>query len=362
MAFEIKIYGDISDQRGENLFTLEDLQDQLKNYNGEESVLVRLKTNGGLVDEGFAIYNELRRFSKEKNVKIITRADGFVASIGTVIFLAGNKRILSQYIDPFFHKASGNTDKEHLKKINTRIAEFYAEHTELNAKQALQLMANDTYLDPQTAKNIGFGTEIEQIRKPEILMQFSQPVINTKQHNTMNESKNDKSFCKKFIEKVESIIKNEKIYNKIIFDANNEELLFPDLEDDETITIGARATYKGAEANGEIVVADGDTYVFENGILKDIIKKIDEEQGAEKRALEEKIKELQDQLQAMNATKSEVENKLSDVQTELKSKNEVIDKIVKLKSEYLVDDKKDAKKESHKESITAHMDLNSIKI
>ena len=95
MTYEIKIYGEIVPFQGTQIenrgyTNLSIVEDQLKKAGGSE-LLVKLHTVGGDVDEGFAIYASLRRYAKDHHVKITTRADGQVASIGTVIFLAGDE-------------------------------------------------------------------------------------------------------------------------------------------------------------------------------------------------------------------------------------------------------------------------------
>mgnify|MGYP005996634255 CR=1 FL=1 len=60
------------------------------------------------------------------------------------------------------------------------------------------------------------------------------------------------------------------VVNKVIFSADNKELVFPELEEDAPIEVGAKATYDGKPAEGEITTAEGKIYVFEAGILTEI--------------------------------------------------------------------------------------------
>lgn len=358
MPYEVKIYGDISEQSGPNAFTLQDLQEQLKGYNNEESLLVRVKTNGGIVDEGFSIYNELRRFAKDKGIKIITRLDGLVASIGTVIFLAGDRRIVNPYIRPFIHNAYGDANPEDINYVNHQIAKFYAENTLMTIDEAKILMEKETFISPEEALKMKFGTEIEEIQRPSFMMRFT-----SEDKNTKNIAMDKKNKERSLLNKILDLIKRNDIKNKIIFDANNEELEFPELAEEDVIIEGVKANYKGQPANGEIIVADGNTYVFDNGILKAIKKKIDEEVGAEKRDLEEKlcqsiaeVQELKSKLDVVNSEKNKIKN-------ELNQKNMIIDKIKALESEFIIEDKKNKPDEPNKDkSILSNIDLSKIKI
>jgi len=80
------------------------LQKQLQKAGGKD-VKVRINSVGGDVDEGFAMYSELRRYASENNAKITTFAEGRCVSIATIFFLAGDKRIVTEYTEPFVHNA-----------------------------------------------------------------------------------------------------------------------------------------------------------------------------------------------------------------------------------------------------------------
>lgn len=94
MSKEIKIYGEIVPFQDSwiaesGYCNLSFVQRQLSEANGQD-VTVRINSFGGDVDEGFAIYSELRRYAKENNAEVTTLAEGRCASIATVIFLAVN--------------------------------------------------------------------------------------------------------------------------------------------------------------------------------------------------------------------------------------------------------------------------------
>ncbi|TWP23143.1 hypothetical protein ETU10_08590 [Apibacter muscae] len=323
MAFEIKIYGGISDYQSENTFTLKDLQRRLEEYNGEPDVLVRIKTDGGYVNEGFAIYGELRRFAKEKSIKITTRADGFVASIGTVIFLAGDKRILNPYILPFIHEAYSPMGEDS-EFVNESLAKFYTEHTLMSEQQARELMQQETYIPLDQALDMKFGTEVDEVYKPEFLNKIMRK---------MEEKNNKETWLKK---RFNAFTKAFKANNKIEFDASNNELLFSEVQESEEVKIGDTASYNGEPAKGEVTMSDGTIYVFENGALKEIKKNSAEPEPKdppiETDPKDTKIQELEKQL---NKEKEEKEILIKDLQkfkNEAERSSKILNKFTELES------------------------------
>lgn len=325
---EIKIYGEIVPFQDswiiENGYcNLTHVQSQLKEANGED-VKVRLNSFGGDVEEGFAIYSELRRYAKENNAKITTLAEGRCASIATVIFLAGDTRILNEYVQPFVHNAwtyaIGDAKQvmriaEDLEKASKMIAEHYASHTNLTYEEARNLMDAETSITSNEALEIRFATEIEEILRPAALQKIfankskvTKSKINSK-NSDMNKSKNqEKGFfnhVKKFFQEEGSGTKN----SIEVHTSTNDTLIFPDLEEGDTPKVGDKAEINGEAANGDYLLQDGKTtYVFVSGAL-DEIKKEEEEGDDEMENLKKENAELKKQLESQNSRIDKIENK-----------------------------------------------------
>lgn len=184
---EIKIYGEIVpfeeqwiiDQGG--FYNLSTLQQSLKEAKGKD-IKVRIRSFGGDVETGFTMYNELRRYAKDNKAKVTTLGEGQVASIATVIFLAGDERILTGHTEPFIHNAWTYSEGDsktlirvaaELEKCNNMIADHYALHTDLTRDEALELMNNDTSITAEEAVTIRFATSIEEVLRPVALKRFS---------------------------------------------------------------------------------------------------------------------------------------------------------------------------------------------
>lgn len=268
---EIKIYGEIVpfeeqwiiDQGG--FYNLTCLQNALKEADGKD-VKVRIRSFGGDVETGFTMYNELRRYAKENKAKVTTLGEGQVASIATVIFLAGDERILTGHTEPFVHNAWTYSEGDsktlvrvaaELEKCNNMIADHYALHTDLTRDEALELMNNDTSITAEEAVTIRFATSIEEVLRPVALKRFS------------NTNKN------KMNKKTQSILNKAAkalglISNKVVTTADGKELDFYELEDDAVVAVGDKAYYDGMDADGSFIMPSGETYVFISGELTEI--------------------------------------------------------------------------------------------
>jgi ATP-dependent protease ClpP protease subunit len=261
---EIKIYGYITNDadKAEGGISLSDVQAQLALANGDD-VKVRINSNGGDADEGFAIYNELRRYAKDNSASVHTFGESRLGSIATVIFLAGDQRELSKDLQPFVHMAYYDSDQEipeaqetYLKELNERIAKHYEEHTELSFSEALELMEKETYIDTDIAKAMRFATSIEEVLRPVALKRFT---TNINKNDDMDKPKRATLLAKA----IKAIKEFAGAQNKILFTADERELDFYELAEDQEVTVGAKATYDGQPESGE-------TYVFENGVLMEI--------------------------------------------------------------------------------------------
>lgn len=332
---KVRIYGEIIPEQSIEIINygycnLTHVQNQLNEANGKD-VEVGVNSIGGDVDEGFAIYSELRRYAKDNNAKITTRAEGKVSSIATIIFLAGDTRIVSQYIQPFIHNAwtyaAGDANEMRkmavdLESVNERIAKFYAEHTALTYEEARALMEEDTFIDPQEAVNIRFATEIEQVLRPVALQRF-------KTKNSMK--KDEKSILAKLREIFASEAKNVEV-----FTSTNESIVFPDLEEGQSPKVGDKATIDGKSAEGRYTLADGTVYVFVAGELTEIIESDDsDDMEALKRENEELKAKLQEQETTLNSQKEQIDSILAK-QKEHDSKWNKLNSIV---SGHVVDEK-----------------------
>ena len=361
---EIKIYGEIVpfqdawviEQGG--YCNLTDVQNQLKEANGND-VRVRINSFGGDVDEGFAIYSELRRYAKEHNAQITTLAEGRCASIATIIFLAGDKRITTEYTEPFVHNAwtytMGDAKQilrvaQELEACNDKIAKHYETHTNLTYEEARLLMDNETFITANECLALRFATEIEEVLRPVALKK----VLNR------NSNKNQTAMAKKPNSLKAMIGKLLGFQNKIVKTADEKEVDFYELEDNDKEMVGDKATIDGNPAEGEIVMASGETYVFSNGELTEI-KPVDEggeDEETDVEALTEDVEEIKEALATLIET---VAPELQNLRNENKRMAKALNKLQGVDAEEPSQKHDKAKEKDKKNSINVDS-VGSVKL
>ena len=168
----ITIYGDICSWAWEEFgeMSAQILSKQLEALGDVNEINVYINSYGGEVAEGLAIYNALRRHK----AKVRTFCDGFACSIASVIFMAGDERIMNEASLLMIHNAwtwaSGNAAElrkqaEDLDKITQASVEAYKAHSSLKEEEIKALMDAETWILPSEALDYGFATSVEKTEK-----------------------------------------------------------------------------------------------------------------------------------------------------------------------------------------------------
>ena len=168
----INIYGDITSWAWEEYGEISavNLSKQLETLGDVEQIDVFINSYGGEVAEGLAIYNALRRHK----AKIRTICDGFACSIASVIFMAGDERIMNESSLLMIHNAwtyaVGNSEElrkqaEDLEKITQASVEAYKSHSNLSEKEIKAFMNAETWILPEESLEYGFATSINKTEK-----------------------------------------------------------------------------------------------------------------------------------------------------------------------------------------------------
>ena len=162
---DIYIYGDIvswpwfeSDVSSYNLAKeIEGLEvDQINVY---------INSYGGEVAEGLAIYNALRRHK----AKVRTVCDGFACSAASVVFMAGDERVMSNASLLMIHNAwmLAMGDQNDLRKnaddleiINAATIQAYLNHVNISEDKLREMMDAETWISAADALEMGFATAV----------------------------------------------------------------------------------------------------------------------------------------------------------------------------------------------------------
>ena len=165
----VNIYGDITSYPWEEHGDVSavNLSKKLEELGEVSKIHVYINSYGGEVAEGLAIYNALKRHK----AKVVTYCDGFAASIASVIFMAGDKRVMSESSLLMVHNAwtvgIGNAAElrkqaDDLDKITRASIEAYKAHSNLSEDEIKALLDAETWILPEEAIEYGFATKIEK--------------------------------------------------------------------------------------------------------------------------------------------------------------------------------------------------------
>lgn len=165
-SMELYLFGDICTEKwSETDVTAKSIVEQIKGADVDE-ITVRIASYGGEVQAGVAIYNIL----KAHKAKVTTICDSFACSIASVIFMAGDERIMNEASLLMIHNAwtltQGNADElrkqaDDLDKITQLSVEAYKAHSSLSEEEIKELMNNETWILPSEALAYGFATSIK---------------------------------------------------------------------------------------------------------------------------------------------------------------------------------------------------------
>ena len=162
---ELYIYGDIEDYKWlESDVTSYQIAKELSGITTEE-IDVYINSYGGSVAAGLAIYNSL----KQHKAKVKTYCDGFACSIASVIFMAGDERMMSGSSLLMVHNpwtnVSGNAEElrktaDDLDKMTQASIHAYMDRATISEEEIKKLLNEETWILPSEALEYGFATSI----------------------------------------------------------------------------------------------------------------------------------------------------------------------------------------------------------
>ena len=167
---KIQIQGEITDQHYEGCFCPQDLKDILDGLDANEPLEVEITSEGGSVFAGIQIANMLARWKGE----VTTHAVGFVASIATVILMAGKRVVVDSNCFCLIHlpwtMVQGNANDlnkeiENLEKCKHAMMSFYMKKAIVPAQTIEDYLADESWF---------LGEELAQIFNVEVLQNDEQ--------------------------------------------------------------------------------------------------------------------------------------------------------------------------------------------
>lgn len=131
----------------------------------KQPIYLHLTTDGGLIYSAFSVIDCIKSLS----VPVYTVIDGFVASAGTLISLAGEKRFMCENAYLLIHELRGGVwgkmsevDEEHmnLKKIMEHLKKIYLDNTKIKKKDLDGILKKDLIWDVNECIEKGLVDEI----------------------------------------------------------------------------------------------------------------------------------------------------------------------------------------------------------
>lgn len=351
MEGTIYINGQIGSDSFQKGVELIDIIQQVKEQPNATSFRIHINSEGGVVDTGFDIFNYL----KSLQLPITTIGSGLVASIATVIFMAGDKRILTSGTQFMIHSPWGSIDgtadeiekyAQSVRDAENKLVKFYTNQTGLEVDAIAPLLKNETWLTEDQATSLGFATLLNEPILAKAYLNFN---------NDKQMTKEDKSWIEAKFEAIQNLFAKP-IVNIVLQDANGVEIDFPEVMEGETPAIGAMANVDGQPAEGEYLMPDGSTYVFVAGALTEIVEaEIEDAAKEELEALRQQLADKEAELLASADLLAEKETQILNIAKEVKELKAGIT------SKVIVDSKKDPKEGEGAEISAAQRALTNLK-
>ncbi len=126
-----------------------------------DDITVRINSLGGLVFDGFAIFNALKQSARRVTVHI----DGVAGSIASIIAMAGDEIIMAENAVMMIHKPSDGTygvatelrsTADRLDMLQAQLVNIYAQRTGMSADELNPLLNAETWLTAAEALDLKF--------------------------------------------------------------------------------------------------------------------------------------------------------------------------------------------------------------
>jgi len=315
----IEIYGTIGGWDWDTWKPINSIETIAKELNRLKSlktkkITVKINSYGGDCNDALAIYDALR----DHSAKVITQANGYVASAGTIIFMAGEDRNISKNSLFLIHKCSsycwGNENEmkavlDDQRKTNEVMLSLYADNSKKSKEDISTLMNENNgtgkWITAQEALDWGFATEIyndttsaKAAFSGRDFSAFRFPPL-PEGYNFDAEEK-EPAWMERLVQKLTNIFKpTNPITNQIKPEMKKLSAVFPLL-----FALVAFKTDSDYDPEKGHAISDEELKAIETMIA---------EFNAEKTKFESCKKELEDKLTAMTTSRDELQEKLDEV-------------------------------------------------
>lgn len=277
---------------------------------------ITIDSPGGAVDVGYSIYNYL----KSLKGKVTTIGRSQVASISSIIFLAGEVRLIEDDAKLMIHNPwlsldgfTGDADAIHdialgMRETEDKMIDTYFKVTGITREAIDPLMKSETYMTADKAIELGFATGKVNKIKP---LAF---ITNNKNENNMskellNETKSILSTIKSLVGKLAREAPKAKALE---INTTSGEVLTFETDETEEYKEGDAVTMDGEPAHdGDYVLTDGNTVTVKDGLIEAVTVTETETEDGEMSALKKENAELKNQLAEQATVNAEIKTQLA---------------------------------------------------
>jgi ATP-dependent protease ClpP protease subunit len=296
-AKEVDVY--IYDEIGSYDISAKSFIEEIKDHKNK-TLNIHINSLGGEVFDGMAIASAIKSHKGTTRTYI----EGIAASISTVIALSADEIYMSENSLFMIHNAWGGSmgdagdlrkQADLLDKISNEIARIYISKTNLSKDEILDMMKEETWLDAEEAKEMGFIDGITEAVKVA--------------------AKYDVSNFKNITEdKIKSIINNK----------NQKDMA----KSEKTLLEEIKALFVKSEVEdtvkAEVQNEEGDVEGTDEELMPDWYKETYEELKSRVDKLEKKVDALSGEAEESKEEYAKVEKELTDTKGELETANESV--------------------------------------
>lgn len=293
---------------------------------GDETIDIRLHCSGGLVSEGWAIYDKLRASGK----KIEATVEGKCASMATVVLMAAPKearralpsaRILvhNPYIAGYAlgDAVTAQTLREEAERMQVeqdKILDLYVERCGCDRDEMQALMDEDKTITVERAMELGLIGEVVQP------ISAKEKRIRTNNNCEMKKVEVKQSWLERLLAKAGFAKMEEAVFAMELSTADGGTI---EVEREE----GEPQIGDAASPDGEHVMPDGSTIVVSEGVITEIKPAAEEEgegeEGEEKDEATERISALEAEVAQLKDALAKAEGERDEAKAKAKSKDEL---------------------------------------
>lgn len=288
---------------------------------------MRINSPGGVVSEGWAIIDKLRATGK----KIIATIEGEASSMAAILLLAASERKGHKHARLLIHDAyfpeytlAGAYHKEDLEKLaasldedNKMALDFMVERTGADRATLEAIMKEDTPMDMERAKELGF---IHEIIEPASASArgWKRPTMAASDTNSSTDMSNTNKIASAFKAFAEALgisvkMEDEQASVGYLLTAQDGTEINIDKPEGEDPAVG-----DAASPDGEFLMPDGTTIVVADGVIteiRDAESEADPEPDTTDEAHEAEIAAKDAEIAALQARITELEaNQMTDEQ------------------------------------------------